>query len=69
LRVKRPFFSKCLWQEQSENDSGGKAKGRHILKGAEGYNLREEAAPYNTFFRAENNDIGPENTYFWDITA
>jgi hypothetical protein len=47
---------------------GVKAKGRHALKGAEGYHLREEAAPYNPFFRAEKNDIGPENTYCWDIT-
>ena len=48
---------------------GFKAKGRHILKGAEGYHLREEAASYMALSRAEKDNIGPENTYFWDITT
>jgi len=46
---------------------GFKAKGRDIIKGEEGYRLREEAAPYKALFDAEKGDIGPENTYFWDI--
>jgi hypothetical protein len=26
-----------------------------------------EAAPYGALFRAEKDDIGPENAYFWDV--
>lgn len=48
---------------------GFKAKGRDVIEGGEGYNLREEAAPYTAHFRAEKADIGPENTYFWDINT
>lgn len=48
---------------------GFKAKGRDVIEGGEGYNLREEAAPYTVHFRAEKADIGPENTYFWDINT
>jgi hypothetical protein len=43
-----------------------KAKGRDVIEGVEGYHLREEAAPVKTLFRAEKNDIGAENAYFWD---
>jgi hypothetical protein len=27
----------------------------------------EQSAPYKALFRAENDDIGLENTYFWGI--
>jgi hypothetical protein len=27
----------------------------------------EQFAPYKALFRAENNEIGLENTYFWGI--
>ena len=43
------------------------AKGRDVIEGGEGYQLREGAAHYEAFFEAENDDIGPENTYLWDI--
>jgi hypothetical protein len=29
--------------------------------------VREAPAHYNVFLEAENEDIGPENTYFWDL--
>ncbi len=48
---------------------GFKAKGRDVIKGGEGYNLREEAAPYMDHFRAEKDDIGPENAYFGDVNT
>jgi putative transposase len=48
---------------------GFKAKGRDVIAGGEGYYLREEAAPYRTLFRAEKDDIGPDNAYFWDVNA
>jgi len=48
---------------------GFKAKGRDVVKGAEGYHLREEAAPYMALSRAEKDDVGPKNTYCWDINT
>ena len=45
---------------------GLKARGRAVIEGGEGCHLREEAAPYTTSFRAEKDDIGLENAYFWD---
>lgn len=48
---------------------GFRAKGRDVIEGCEGYHLRERAAYYQALFEAENDDIGPENTYLWDIRA
>jgi hypothetical protein len=48
---------------------GFRAKGRDVIEGGDGYHLREEAAPYMALYEAEKGDIGPENTYFWDINA
>jgi putative transposase len=48
---------------------GVKAKGRSIMDGGERYHLREEAVPYMALLRAKKKDIGPQNTYFWDITV
>ena len=45
---------------------GFRAKGRDVIEGGEGYYLREEAAPYRAHFRGEKDDIGSENTYFWE---
>ena len=46
---------------------GFRAKGRDVIEGYGGHQLREGAAHYQGFFEAENDDIGPENTYLWDI--
>jgi hypothetical protein len=40
---------------------------RDVIEECQGYQLREGAAHYEAFFEAENDDIGPENTYLWDI--
>jgi len=48
---------------------GIRAKGRDVIGGSEGYQLREGAADYQALFGAEKEDIGPENTYLWDIKA
>jgi hypothetical protein len=34
-----------------------------------GHQLREGAAAYKTLFEVENDDIGLENTCFWDVNA
>ena len=43
--------------------------GRDVIEGVGGYQLREEAAPCMTLFRAEKDDIDPENANFWDVNT
>jgi hypothetical protein len=45
-----------------------KAKGKDVIQGGEGYQLREESAHSKAHFVAEN-DIGPENSYFRDVST
>ena len=46
---------------------GFRARGRDVIESGEGYQLRESPASYKAFFEAENEDIGLENTRFWDL--
>ena len=46
---------------------GFRAKGRDVIQSVEGYQLRESPAPYKVLFEAENEDIAPVNTVFWDV--
>jgi hypothetical protein len=48
---------------------GFRAKGREVTEGGEGFQLREEAADYRALFEAENDDIGPQNSFFWDLNG
>jgi hypothetical protein len=48
---------------------GYRGKGRDIVEGTEGYQVREGPVTYNALFGAEKRDIGPQNAYFWDINA
>ena len=48
---------------------GIRAKGREVIEGAKGYQLREEAAGYQALFQVENSDIGLDNVYLWGINA
>jgi putative transposase len=59
----RPFVEKV------KSQLGFRAKGRDIIEGNEGYQVREGSAPYNSLFGAEKGDIGPKNTYCWDINT
>jgi hypothetical protein len=48
------------------------AKGSIIAEEAwqrqiERYQLQEEPAHYNALFGVENDEIGPENTFLWDV--
>ncbi len=45
---------------------GGLARGIKVKKIGEGYQLREPSVPYGNHFGDEKDDIGPENTYFWN---
>ena len=57
----RPFVEKV------KTLLGFRAKGREVIEGAEGYQVREGAALYSALFGAEKEDIGPENTYPWEV--
>lgn len=46
---------------------GLRAKGRDIVDGCGGYQLRESSARYKALFEVENDDIGLENTHLWNI--
>ncbi len=41
--------------------------GKDIIGGSEGYQLREESAPYSDLFGAESNGMGLENTFMWNL--
>ena len=47
----------------------GPGKGRKVIEGAEGYQVREGSARYGILFGAEKDDIGLENTYSWEINT
>ena len=57
----RPFVDKV------KSLLGLRAKGRKVIEAGEGYQVREGTIPYKALFEAEKEDIGPKNTYFWDI--
>ena len=46
---------------------GAIVKGRKTSESGEGYQLREPSIPYNAHLGAENSNIGPKNTYYWNI--
>jgi len=55
--------------EKVKGRLGLRAKGRDVLEGSERYQLRESPGHYKALFGAENEDIGLENTYLWDVKA
>jgi hypothetical protein len=59
----RPFV------ERVKNLLGIRAKGREVIEGAKGYQLREETASYQALFQVENRDIGLDNATLLDINA
>ena len=59
----RPFI------ENVKEVLGYRAKGRDIMESSEGYQLRERATQYKALFGAEKGNIGPENSYSWDVNA
>jgi hypothetical protein len=40
-----------------------------VAEGGQGYQLREAAADYKALFEDDNEDIGLENVYAWDLNA
>jgi putative transposase len=56
----RPFV------EQVKALLGFRAKGRDIVEGGEGYQVREGSATYHTLFGAEKRHMGTQNAYLWN---
>jgi hypothetical protein len=46
---------------------GNRVKGRDVIGGSKGCQLRDEAEGYLSLFEVENIDIGLDNTCRWDI--
>ena len=55
--------------EKVKSQLGLKVKGRDGIEGVWKYQLRKDAAPYITIFRAEKDDIDPVNSFFWDANT
>ena len=43
------------------------AKGRKILENDGGFHLREKMGTYIANSDSKNDNIGPKNTYYWDV--
>ena len=48
---------------------GIRAMGREVIGGNEFYELREPETSYKTDFGLENDGLGQENKYFWDLSV
>ncbi len=43
------------------------ALGRKTIEAGESYQLCDSSIPYFSFFGDKKGDIGPKNTYFWNV--
>jgi putative transposase len=53
--------------ERVKSLMGTLAVGRNSTEAGDSYQLREPAVPYIAHFGGKKGDIGPENTWFWDV--
>ena len=53
--------------EEVKSLMGVSAIGRKRTKAGDSYQLREPSILYGEHFGGKKGDIGPENTYFWDV--
>jgi len=58
-----------LWSSSGFGSDPGKRPTMDVVEGGQGYQLREAAADYKPLFEDENEDIGLENVYDWDLNA
>ena len=52
--------------EATKKRLSNRGKGRQVLIGSGGHELREPAVPYSSDFGPENAILSHENTYFWN---
>ena len=53
--------------EKTKQKLGIRAKGRKVVAAGEAYQLRETQVSYPVNLDLENDDIGVENAYFWNV--
>jgi len=53
--------------EKVKSIMGVLAIGRKSIEAGKSYQLREPSIPYGFHFGVKKDDIGPGNTYFWDV--
>ncbi|MCP4339299.1 MAG: transposase, partial [Desulfobulbaceae bacterium] len=53
--------------ETIKENLGLRAKGRKILENDGGFQLREEVNTYNANSDSDNDNIGGQNTFYWDV--
>ena len=53
--------------EKTRQQLGIRARGRKVVEAGPAYQLPEPQVSYSSHFGLENDDIGTENTYFWDV--
>ena len=53
--------------ENTKQQLGIRAKGRKVVEAGAAYELREPQVSYLANLGLKNDDIGAENTYFWDV--
>jgi putative transposase len=53
--------------ERLKSILGALAFGRKTIEAGESYQLREPSMPYSAHLEVKKGDIGPENTYFWNV--
>lgn len=46
---------------------GAIGRGRKVREAEEAYQLREPSVCYGSHFGVKNDDIGSENTYYWNV--
>jgi hypothetical protein len=53
--------------ERTKDELGIRAKGRKAIESGDAFQLREPGACYRGISGIKNEDIGAENSYFWNI--
>jgi hypothetical protein len=53
--------------KKTKQEFGIRAKDRKVVEAGTAYQLREPQVAYSANFGLENDDIGAENTYSWDV--
>ena len=55
------------FSEKTSQELGIRARGRKVVEAGPAYQLREPQVSYSAYFGLENDDIGAQNTYLWNV--
>jgi hypothetical protein len=72
LTAKAREIESRAWRERGvtggiKEGLGVRAKGREVFANGDVFHLRQRGAGYGDDSCLENDDIGPENEYFWTV--